>query len=603
MHVRRPAAGANDVANAFRRKLRGIAAQGFPASVHDKLLHAAAIKSHDFLYQDTSVVSSSSSTSKSSQWTYYKEKNGVLLCQGYSSSGDYMVKASVNASSRVGPLAAALDLGGHFSQVLAKIGTPWFHRGDTLGALHANDDPKPSDTAHLHWMTFGTEGAEYHDFVFMSHTKLYDSRRQELDEVPADDSTVEYMTQLWDAVDLFPVPFAPATRVHLNRSGFLIERTHDRDVSRVSFVLCAARNRKRDKWMERMAYTLVHEIAVMCRDASVTVATRVDFGSEPHCSTCLKTFTMFRRRHHCRLCTGAVCNVCSTNVMVGTVERRSVRACLPCSTSSNESTLTRRQLMSNRRPGRSASDQFHTTSSVTQSWSQYSNVQSRDTYRSFEQQTTLSSPQSSSQRLSRSSSRSTHMTMRPLDEDAREVAALPVMSAAAAAMSSAPPHQNQHHNMPKRSFRSSTTTTLSSQELTPPPSHEFSKFYMDCQDLPVKHPTTTSAPQGPQQATNAPHPSKPPRQHEVWDQQTAYVFQDGAQERRPDPWRRMTQPAAAFVEEEFDKFDLGVALSPRNDLIPLPQEFVKRSAYYPSGRSGDDAARPSLISVCSDYEF
>ncbi|RHY04093.1 hypothetical protein DYB36_012383, partial [Aphanomyces astaci] len=64
----------------------------------------------------------------------------------------------------------------------------------------------------------------------------------------------------------------------------------------------------------------------------------------------------------------------------------------------------------------------------------------------------------------------------------------------------------------------------------------------------------------------------------------------------------MTQPAAAFVEEEFDKFDLGVALSPRNDLIPLPQEFVKRSAYYPSGRSGDDAARPSLISVCSDYE-
>ncbi|RHY17012.1 hypothetical protein DYB32_010585, partial [Aphanomyces invadans] len=91
MHARNPTAVADEAANVFLRRLHGIAANGLPASVHDKLMHAAVVKSHDFLYQDTSIVSSSS---KSSQWTYYKEKNGVLLCQGYSSSGDYMVRAS-----------------------------------------------------------------------------------------------------------------------------------------------------------------------------------------------------------------------------------------------------------------------------------------------------------------------------------------------------------------------------------------------------------------------------------------------------------------------------------------------------------------------------
>ncbi|RHY28092.1 hypothetical protein DYB32_006318 [Aphanomyces invadans] len=456
-------------------------------------------------------------------------------------------------------------------------------------------------------MTFGTEGAEYHDFIFLSHTKVYDSRRHELDLATAPDASIEFMTQLWDAVDLFPVPYSSATRVNLNRSGFLIERTHDRDVSRVSFILCAMRNRKREKWMERMAYTFVHEIAVMCRDVSVAVADHVEFGDELHCSTCLKTFTLFRRRHHCRLCTGAICNVCSTTVMLGAVERKSVRACLPCSTSSNESTLTRRLFMSKRHAGRSISEHLAVSSpGVTRS--QHSGYQSTDremnrsAHRSFDQQhpTRLSSPRSS-QRHSRSSDRSGHMAIRMLEEDVATVDVVKPPQPTMAASTALHQHLAQHHlNMPKRSFRSSTTTTLSSQELSPPTSHDFSKFCIDSEPVPPHQPP-------PKTTTNAQY-LQPLVLHEyrTWDHgpahTSAYTYQDSTKECRPDRWRRVAQPTTtAFVEEEFDKVGLGVPSSPRNDLIPLPQSFgnFKR----PHSTHQDDAARPSLISLCSDYEF
>ncbi|RYH31546.1 hypothetical protein EON65_02420 [archaeon] len=50
------------------------------------------------------------------------------------------------------------------------------------------------------------------------------------------------------------------------------------------------------------------------------------------CYGCEESFTMFRRRHHCRLCGQVFCNNCSNNFIEGSVLNMtgSIRVCRPC---------------------------------------------------------------------------------------------------------------------------------------------------------------------------------------------------------------------------------------------------------------------------------
>ncbi|KAH9109096.1 hypothetical protein LEN26_000404 [Aphanomyces euteiches] len=630
MYVTRSSPDADDTIPSYRRWLHSVASKGFPPLIEEKLRHAAHIKSQELLFQDTSVAShhrhlqnSSSKSgssgpvvSKNSLWTFNKEKNGVLLCHGYSASGEYMVKASVNASTRVAPLATMLDMNTSkaFNDTMSQLGSSWFGEGEVISSLR---EPSSVHDMYFRWMTWGVD-ADLKDFTFLSHTKLYDGQRDEVDGSMGDDD-IEFMTQLWDSVDLFPLPCPHTERTVMKNSGFLVERTRDRDVCRVSFVLCIDRNRKREKWMDRMAYTLVHEIAVKCRDVSaIQVALKHEFGNEHHCSTCLKTFTMFRRRHHCRLCTGAICNVCSTTLTIGTTDRKAVRACLACSTSSNESTFNRRLLMTSRRYGRAVSAQYSimdtqgdlrtSRKSGRAVSSHYSIMDTQRDLRSTNSSHIDPLAPSTAVPSPRSSSRSSNRSGRLLLDDivaAKAIQAPPVPLPSSYQLL-------QHHQLPKKSFRSSTTTTLSSQELSPP-TNEFAKLQAGLvlamedgqrsrqpssrDSLPLESYAWEAdvAPTAPTKPTN-----------------TAYVFQGGSMESRPDSWRR-TEPRAVVpdLDEETDTFDMSsrTASSPRNDLIPLPrdlsQPFMSHNTTFrpPPSREQDSFVRPSLISVCSDYEF
>ncbi|KAF0682684.1 Aste57867_25202 [Aphanomyces stellatus] len=597
------------MANLFRTRLRAAAATtGLSVARQDQMHRMAHAKSYELLFQDTSIAAAAGGSAET-VWTYYKEKNGVLLCQGYSANGDYMIKASVNASSRVGPLATmlAMESSTAFEQTMHDLGNPWFNKGDVVMTLQNPTVAAPP--LRVHWMSWGGDGGDVRDFVFLGLTKLYDRARREVlvDEFLGDmddvDDEVEFMTQLWDSVDLFPLRFPGADRTTLRQSGFLVERTRDRDVARVSFVLCVERNRKREKWMERMAHTLVHEIAVRCRGPQIPIASKAEFGTEQHCSICLKTFGMFRRRHHCRLCTGAICNVCSTTVLVGSADRRAVRTCLPCSTSSNESTMTRRLVMSTRRTTavpRSVSERYMTnlaTHHRTLSASRESKRSADE--RSF---TRAPTPPTLQHLTSASSSRSSSPPPR--------AASLRSSNRSTRTEDMSKPPLAQHHNMPKRSFRSSTTTTLSSTELLSPPgnaTHEFARFYLD--EKP--HPAVDSETAAMRMTTPATwRRNDAPTTHPP--SSTAFVCRNIQEEFRPDPWRR-TDPRAADIDEDLDTFDYvdDRLKTPRNDLIPLGGVFghagfkqrssAATSSYSPS--SPRDMVRPSLISVCSDYEL
>lgn len=55
-------------------------------------------------------------------------------------------------------------------------------------------------------------------------------------------------------------------------------------------------------------------------------------GSEKHCNLCLFHFTLFDRRHHCRMCHRAVCNACSRDRLFLPGSSTAQRVCSECAT-------------------------------------------------------------------------------------------------------------------------------------------------------------------------------------------------------------------------------------------------------------------------------
>ncbi|EQC40379.1 AGC protein kinase [Saprolegnia diclina VS20] len=59
-------------------------------------------------------------------------------------------------------------------------------------------------------------------------------------------------------------------------------------------------------------------------------------GSEKHCNLCLFHFTMFDRRHHCRMCHRAVCNACSRDRLFLPGWATAQRVCTDCASDGNK---------------------------------------------------------------------------------------------------------------------------------------------------------------------------------------------------------------------------------------------------------------------------
>lgn len=86
-------------------------------------------------------------------------------------------------------------------------------------------------------------------------------------------------------------------------------------------------------------------------------------GSEKHCNLCKFHFTLFDRRHHCRMCQRAVCNACSRDRLFLPGSSTAQRVCIECATEGPRATNNQQQ--SNfPRMMRSTSDAPTSTSSI-----------------------------------------------------------------------------------------------------------------------------------------------------------------------------------------------------------------------------------------------
>eukprot|EP00644_Phytophthora_capsici_P005910 jgi/Phyca11/98395/e_gw1.2.1393.1 len=65
---------------------------------------------------------------------------------------------------------------------------------------------------------------------------------------------------------------------------------------------------------------------------SQSLLTKRDFRKDgPNCYLCLKAFTVFRRKHHCRVCGDVVCSSCSEmKTLRQSSGNKEVRLCSQC---------------------------------------------------------------------------------------------------------------------------------------------------------------------------------------------------------------------------------------------------------------------------------
>ncbi|KAL3668953.1 hypothetical protein V7S43_006241 [Phytophthora oleae] len=89
-------------------------------------------------------------------------------------------------------------------------------------------------------------------------------------------------------------------------------------------------------------------------------------NSEKHCNLCLFHFTLFDRRHHCRMCHRAVCNACSRDRLFLPGSSTAQRVCTECATEGPRANQAQNQPPpSYPRFNRTASDAVSTTNSST----------------------------------------------------------------------------------------------------------------------------------------------------------------------------------------------------------------------------------------------
>ncbi|KDO23835.1 hypothetical protein SPRG_11267 [Saprolegnia parasitica CBS 223.65] len=158
---------------------------------------------------------------------------------------------------------------------------------------------------------------------------------------------------VWESVSLLDGPKDATGTFH--RSGFIVEPTHVVNTVKVSFVLTSTLAASRDLshhsssrhlshasyrlgttadgfFLQRLVRSTMHHFSSALMDQRIPtdrLLAKELWSDGSMCCLCLKNFTLFRHKHHCRLCGDAICTSCSINRHRPT-DRQDIRVCGAC---------------------------------------------------------------------------------------------------------------------------------------------------------------------------------------------------------------------------------------------------------------------------------
>ncbi|OQS05492.1 hypothetical protein THRCLA_02382 [Thraustotheca clavata] len=218
----------------------------------------------------------------------------------------------------------------------------------------------PSTRVRVHWLSLFEDPSltknQPYDMVFASKAFMYkqvnNTGKYEHVQGPM---LPDIVTLAWDSfpnLTSFREVDTGCRRLHLYKSGFLVQRTSNGATCRLSLVLAF-----REPYVAEWAKELVLNLHAFARPPfNIALVPPSLWSYNEYCYVCFKSFRFFRRRHHCRLCGNAVCSKCSFTTPMAvpkdthryppssSIEKKIVLVCVKCgqkpSNGSTEARLT-----------------------------------------------------------------------------------------------------------------------------------------------------------------------------------------------------------------------------------------------------------------------
>lgn len=215
---------------------------------------------------------------------------------------------------------------------------------------------RPNESLSVSWTAFQASkpNLPHRDYVFLRYSDVFEKNAEHGSLYHNSGSGLYIGASIWESIELDGCDPLPASqnvvRLRFRRTGFVVEETGHDGALQVSFFLSEGHPGRESvstltrTWMTKVVSS-VGQIpnALLTRALSTTsLLTKRDFRKDgPQCYLCLKAFTVFRRKHHCRVCGDVICSSCSEmKTMRQSNGSREVRLCTQCRVSSTTSLLS-----------------------------------------------------------------------------------------------------------------------------------------------------------------------------------------------------------------------------------------------------------------------
>jgi hypothetical protein len=287
---------------------------------------------------------------------FLKEKSGVKLYE-LSEKEFYTMKAvtTVNAPLQEVMQMLRMDSTSQLREVMGEVFGTLFLDGVVL-YKKPDSHTRPNESLSVSWTALQASkpNLPHRDYVFLRYGDIFEKNLEHGSMYQSNGSGLHTGASIWESIELDGCdPLPPSqnvVRLRLRRTGIVVEETSQDGPLEISLFMSES-HPGRDavstltrSWMTKVV-SCVSQIpnALLTRAlGSQNLLTKRDFRKDgPNCYMCLKAFSVFRRKHHCRVCGDVVCSSCSDMKTLRQASgNKEVRLCSQCRVTSTTSILS-----------------------------------------------------------------------------------------------------------------------------------------------------------------------------------------------------------------------------------------------------------------------
>ncbi|KAF1793627.1 GAF domain-like [Phytophthora cactorum] len=255
-----------------------------------------------------------------------KEKSGLKLFE-LAEKEFYTMKAVTTVHAPIQEVLHMLkmDTTAQLREVMGEVFGTLFLDGIVL-YKKPESASRPNESLSVSWTALQASkpNLPHRDYVFLRYGDVFEKNLEHGSMYQNNGSGLYIGASIWESIELDGCePLPPSqnvVRLRMRRSGIVVEETaHDGPLEISLFLSESHPGRDAVSTLTRTWMTKVVSCVAQIPNALLTRAlgsqsllTKRDFRKDgPNCYLCLKAFTVFRRKHHCRVCGDVVCSNCS----------------------------------------------------------------------------------------------------------------------------------------------------------------------------------------------------------------------------------------------------------------------------------------------------